>query len=602
MRAREKIALALADFLLLGIGVVIALGLRVDFDPATMERYIDGQFWLFPSIATFGVCFFYLFGLYDKVWRYAGTRELLEVVAGVTVVLSPFQVLVLLGRGFYFPRTGLLLAWFVCILLCGGVRVLLRLASERGGRPQAVRRVLIVGANDAGETVLRDLSRGSGSRVVGFVDDDPSRRRLSIRGTPVLGSLTELPELVREHSITELILAQLPPPQARKVVDVCSGVNVHLRTVPAVSELAEGRIQVEKMRPLSIEDLLERDPVKLDLAKVASFLKGRRVLVTGAGGSIGSEICRQVVRFGPESLILLGRGENSIYEIGLELRGHPVTSYISDVRDRTRMEHLFQTQRPQVVFHAAAHKHVPMMETNAAEAVSNNVFGTMLLMELCRRHQVERFVLLSTDKAVAPTSMMGATKRLGEMLLAHQKLPGFAAVRFGNVLGSRGSVVPTFRRQIERGGPVTVTDPEMTRFFMTIPEAVSLVIQAASMARGGEIYVLDMGKPVRIYDLARNLIRLSGYEPDHDIAIEIVGTRPGEKMHEELISIGEETEDTDTRKIMRVLSPPPPEGWPGETMRRLEKAVEDCDDRRCFGFMEQLVPGFHTISPAPVEA
>ena len=587
MRSREKLFLALADYLLVSTALFLALGWRMDFVWHDMQRFIQpGLFLGFPAVA---IMCFWGFGLYEKVWRYAGTDELTGVVLASLLCTLPFQLVAMLGSGAFFPRTTLVLAWVLTISICGGVRLLLRVASERLGQPITDVRALIVGANDAGESVLRELSRAKKRRhVMGFVEDDPSKRGLRIRGVAVRGAIADLPALIDAYLISEIILAQLGPTQAREVMEVCRGKEVTIRTVPVLSDVVEGRFSVNQLRELSIEDLLEREVVKLDTERIQKLLKGKRVLITGAGGSIGSEIARQVSCCDPASLILLGRGENSLYEIGLELpTGIQV---VCDVCRTEALRQVFTEHKPQIVFHAAAHKHVPMMEHNPAEAVYNNVFGTYSVMELAHEMGVERFVLLSTDKAVNPTSVMGATKRLAELLVAKHQWPGFAAVRFGNVLGSRGSVVPTFRRQIAVGGPVTITDPEMTRFFMTIPEAVALVLQAASIAQRGEIYILDMGHPVKIIDLARNLIRLSGYEPDTDIKIQVVGPRPGEKTFEELVNKGEETQPSESPKVNRVTSPPPGADWPGEKLGLLRDASHARDGQACKRLMAELVP------------
>ncbi|MGE0491761.1 MAG: polysaccharide biosynthesis protein [Vulcanimicrobiota bacterium] len=593
MTRKQKAALAITDFLLVWFSLFLSVGLRLDFDFELMARFLDNQLW-FAAVSAVSVVIFYLFGLYDRVWRYAGIRELIELVVAVTVSLLPFQFLAVLSGGFIFPRTGPILTWLLVIPMVGGARLTLRLASERATRSLHRVRVLIVGANDGGESVLRDLSRAdSGHQVVGFVDEKSQLAAASIRGVPILGSLAELPGLVSQHEVEELVLAQLTPGQTSEVVRLTEGLELRLKIVPAATELVAGHVQVSRLRELRIEDLLERETIPLEPERIASYLQGKRVLVTGAGGSIGAEICRQVLDFKPATVVLLGRGENSIHELLVELAGKPVQSSICDVRNRAGMRAVFERVKPEVVFHAAAHKHVPLMEQDVAEAIANNVFGTLTVMELCKEFQTGKFILLSSDKAVNPTSVMGATKRMCELLLAKNPGPGFAAVRFGNVLGSRGSVIPTFRSQIESGGPVTVTDPEMSRFFMTIPEAVALVLQAGSMARGGEIYVLDMGNPVRIVDLARNLIRLSGYEPDRDIEIQFIGVRQGEKMHEELTNVGEDVEATEAAKIQRVTSPPPEGDWPGPSLEAMREAAQACDDRRSLALLAQLVKNFH---------
>ncbi|MCE7872952.1 polysaccharide biosynthesis protein [bacterium CPR1] len=597
MSSRTKVGLALGDFFLVMLSLVGAVALRLDFDHGAMARFLDPVAWFYPSVAATVVFVFWLLGIYHKVWRYAGVSDLLSIVAGVTIAFVPFQVAVVFTGGAVFPRTSLIVGWFIAVAGCGGIRFLLRLASERQGTGIG-KRVLIVGAGDAGEAVLRDLRRSAGRvQVVGLVDDQPGHRGLRIHGVAVLGSVDDLSELVEALAVSQVILAQPAPALVRRVVDGLAGSQVELRVAPGLTELAEANL----LREVRIEDLLERDPIRLDMEGVASYLAGRTVLVTGAGGSIGSEICRQVSKFSPKLLILLGRGENSIYEISLELREHKIACYIADVRDPSRMRSLFELYKPEVVFHAAAHKHVPLMEANPSEAVSNNVFGTLQVMELSREHGVEKFILLSTDKAVNPCSVMGATKRMCELLLVSQRSPGFVAVRFGNVLGSRGSVIPTFRRQILRGGPVTVTDPEMSRYFMTIPEAVTLVLQAAAISRGGELYILDMGQPVKIVDLARNLIRLSGFEPDRDIPIEFTGIRPGEKLREGLINEGEQTAPSGAPKIMKVTTAPPGPDWPGSQLEELRQAAERDDGERCVELIQQLLGNFKTGVEVPVE-
>ncbi len=596
MSLTKKMALAFVDFLLVMVSFWFALGLRLDFDWLAMQRFMsDNHLILYAGVAAVSVVVFYLFGLYAKVWRYAGVYELKSIVYSVCVVTLPLEVIVLAGGGALLPRTCPLMVALTCIAAVGGVRLGLRGMAQKSDELVGRRsRVLIAGANDAGELVLRELLHApKGRLVIGFLDDK-AKRKIRIHGVPVLGNLDDAQDIISSQQIDEVIVADPAPAALRRLVEICASFEnrVQLHTVPSISDVVEGNVVVSRLRQVQIEDLLERDPVPLDLQKISGYLKGKRILVTGAGGSIGSEICRQVIKLGAEQVILMGRGENSIYEIGIELRAHNVESFICDLRNRSRMEELFTRYKPQVVFHTAAHKHVPLMELSPAEAVSNNVFGVELLIELVEKYAVEKFIMISTDKAVNPTSVMGVTKRMGELLLAKRGLPGSAAVRFGNVLGSRGSVIPTFKRQIASGGPVTVTDPNMTRFFMTIPEAVSLVLEAGSMARGGEIYILDMGKPVKIIDLARNLIRLSGFEPDIDIPIKVVGLRPGEKLYEELINGGEDTAPTEANKITRVTTAPPGPDWPGEHLEELRQASLRSDDEECLRLLKVLVPQF----------
>lgn len=458
-----------------------------------------------------------------------------------------------------FPRSIILMAWLMNIGALGGMRLALRmrrdfhLARQRlGAHSQPI---LIIGAGDAGAILAREYVKHPeiNCTVVGFLDDDVSKQRLHVAGKPVLGTRNDLERVVNEYGVSQLVIA-MPSVKGqviRDTVDQGRKLGLKIKTVPGIYELVNGTVSVNQVRDVQIEDLLGRDEVRMDLEAIAAYLTGEVVLVTGAGGSIGSELCRQVCRFSPKQLLLLGHGENSIYEIDVELRRkYPeldVKPIIADIQDEARIRQVLQQYRPGVVFHAAAHKHVPLMEYNPSEAIKNNIFGTLNVARAADEFGVKRFVLISSDKAVNPTSVMGATKRAAEYIVqsfASHSETIFVAVRFGNVLGSRGSVIPLFKRQIASGGPVTVTDPRMMRYFMTIPEAVQLVIQAASMGNGGEVFVLDMGEPVRILDLARDLIRLSGFEPDVDIPIVYTGIRPGEKLYEELLTAEEGTQAT----------------------------------------------------------
>ncbi|MFN8608903.1 MAG: nucleoside-diphosphate sugar epimerase/dehydratase [Vulcanimicrobiota bacterium] len=588
MKPHQKLALAAADFCLVLASIVIALGLRKEFDWNDMVSqflWSPGQLALVLGVAGLTVLTFYLNGLYEKVWRYAGIHELVGVIKACLQSFGPFQALVMAYGGHLFPRTGMVLAGLVTVNICGGVRLLLRQASQVMGKPITSTRVIIVGANDAGEAIARDKSRHF--VPVGFVDDRPDRSGISIHGVPVQGTLSDLPSLIDSHLVTEVVLAEPRPAEVKRVMDLVSGKEVKLRVVPAMQDLVAGRVEMSRLRQLSIEDLLEREPIKVDPELVRPLLAGKRVLITGAGGSIGSEIARQVAGFGPEKLLLVGRGENSLYEIGLEL---PQASLlVCDVCRERILERIFEEHRPHFVFHAAAHKHVPLMEAAPAEAVYTNVFGTRAVLNACQKYGVERFILLSTDKAVNPNNVMGATKRMAEKLVAQMAHPGYAAVRFGNVLGSRGSVVPTMQKQISQGGPVTVTDPAMTRYFMTIPEAVTLVLQAAGLAHGGEIYLLDMGKPVRILDLAHNLIRLCGFEPERDIPIKITGCRPGEKLEEQLVGQNESTQPTSLSKIAKVITRVPGREWPGEQLEELRQHCLNGDQRQCRLLLQRLL-------------
>ncbi|MBS2034355.1 polysaccharide biosynthesis protein [bacterium] len=588
MKPLEKLGLAAADFCLVLASIVIALGLRKEFDWNHMVAqflWSKAQLAFVLGLAATTVFTFYLNGLYEKVWRYAGVHELVGVIKACMWSFIPFQLMVLADRGQIFPRSGLVLTGLVTVNICGGVRLLLRQASQWMGKPITTTRVIIVGANDAGEAIARDKSRKF--VPIGFVDDRPDRAGISIHGVPVQGKLEDLPSLIDSHLVTEVVLAEPRPADVKRVMDLVSGKEVKLRVVPAMQDLVAGKVEMNRLRQLSIEDLLEREPIKVDPELVRPLLAGKRVLITGAGGSIGSEIARQVASFGPEKLLLVGRGENSLYEIGLELP--QATLLVCDVCRERILERIFEEHRPHFVFHAAAHKHVPLMEAAPAEAVYTNVFGTRAVLNACQKYGVERFVLLSTDKAVNPNNVMGATKRMAEKLVAQMAHPGYAAVRFGNVLGSRGSVVPTMQKQISQGGPVTVTDPAMTRYFMTIPEAVTLVLQASGLAQGGEIYLLDMGKPVRILDLAHNLIRLCGFEPEKDIPIKITGCRPGEKLEEQLVGQNESTEPTRLSKVAKVITRVPGQEWPGEQLEELRQHCLNGDQRQCRLLLQRLL-------------
>lgn len=452
-----------------------------------------------------------------------------------------------------------LLFWLTTIFLVGGARFTQRLRQENSKHssgPEQPKRILIIGAGDAGVLALRELKNREFQEgyPIGFIDDSRRKISLQLQGFPVLGSREEIPEVVRKYKVDEIIIA-IPSASGetiRELVEICKGTKATLKILPGVYDIIGGKLNVSAIRNVQVEDLLGRDPVSVDLEEVAGYLKGQVILVTGAGGSIGSELCRQILRFGPEKLILAGRGENSIFEIEQELKKYPVSAEILDIKDAEKVRRIFQKYKPAVVFHAAAHKHVPLMENNPEEALRNNIYGTHNLAQAAAETGVKTFVLISTDKAVNPTSIMGASKRIAEMVIQDydkRSETKFVAVRFGNVLGSRGSVIPTFKKQILAGGPVTVTDERMTRYFMTIPEAGQLVIQAGAMASGGEIFILDMGKPVKIIDLARDLIKLSGLEVDKDIKIVTTGTRPGEKLFEELLTDEEGTTATKNKRI-----------------------------------------------------
>ncbi|MEW6300549.1 MAG: nucleoside-diphosphate sugar epimerase/dehydratase [Thermodesulfobacteriota bacterium] len=565
--------------------IAIGLLVRFEFNPLRALPYIEMIAPRLPALLVVRVASYAAFGLYDRLWQFASVRELVAIAEAGTVASVGDYVLLHLIQGPGFPRSVTLLMWMFNIGLAGGLRLLARLrrewmtsrsrarsfgrsasaASMGGSRGSGweggqARRALIIGAGEAGMIVAKELRTHPelGYDVVGFVDDDRSKQGYMLAGLRVLGTRRDLAALVGRHDVDEIIIAMPSAPGrvVKEIVAACEGLGTRVKTLPGVYELIDGKVDVSRIRDVQIEDLLRREEIKVDLERIGGYLTGRRVLVTGAGGSIGQELCRQIARFQPENLVLLGHAENDIYDIDLELRetypGLHVVPVIGDIRDAARMESIFGRHRPDVVFHAAAHKHVPLMEMHPEEAINNNVFGTWNVATAADRHAASRFVLISTDKAVNPVSIMGSTKRAAELLIQaldkHSKTR-FMAVRFGNVLGSRGSVIPLFKRQIAAGGPITVTHPDMVRYFMTIPEAVQLVIQAAAMGEGGEVFVLDMGEPVRIVDLARDLVRLSGLDPDRDIEIKFTGVRPGEKLFEELLTAEEGTVATCHERI-----------------------------------------------------
>ncbi|MBN1667804.1 MAG: polysaccharide biosynthesis protein, partial [Anaerolineales bacterium] len=549
---RNRIFL-LIDLFLMCVSVLAAFAMRLELG-SLFVAYLPQAYRMIAIALLVKPAVYYFFGLYRRLWAYASIRELMLIVVGVTAA----SVLVLVGvlgmtayqatRPGYigFPRPVLAIDWLLSIFLVGGVRFASRLvaesrstaASEYG--PSPARRAAIIGAGDAGALVVREIQKNPqlNLEIICFLDDDPSKQKQSIHGVPVDGPLSDLDKVIQNRHIQEVIIA-IPTAAGsvmRQVAEVCQTRQVPFRAMPGIYELIGGKVSINRLRQVNITDLLRRAPASTDDQKVGSVLGGRRVMVTGAGGSIGRELCRQIARWGPSSLILLGHGENSVFEALIELSeaypALPMHPVIADIRDGDRISNVFDSWQPQVVFHAAAHKHVPLMEVNVEEAITNNVEGTRNLVELAETYQVERFVMISTDKAIRPSSVYGATKRLAELLVldaAHRSGKPFSVVRFGNVLGSRGSVVPRFQAQIEAGGPITITHPDMRRYFMTIPEAVHLVLQASSLGQGGEVFVLRMGEQIRILDLAEDLVRLSGLEPNRDIDIVFTGIRPGEK-------------------------------------------------------------------------
>ena len=505
------------------------------------------------SLAAYYV-FSYFLNLYWRDWEYASVYEVITVVKCVSAAVIVSTIAGIVWFKTLVTWQFVVVLWLLLVCAVGGVRLSMRIFREyfvdsvvmENAKP-----TLIVGAGAAGTLLVRQMLMHPKMRMmpVAFVDDDPEKQRKDIYGVRILGTTKDIEKIVQHMGITKVVIAMpsLPNKKLNEVYDIARKTGAECVILPNIDEVMSGNLHVQQLRNVEIEDLLGRDPVELDQTLIEKQLRGKRILVTGAGGSIGSEICRQVSSFRPKELIILGHGENSIYQLNMELLGKyaehfRITPVIADVQDRKRIFEVMEKYRPDVVYHAAAHKHVPLMEINPREAVKNNILGTRNVAEAANHAKVKTFVMISTDKAVNPPNIMGATKRLCEMIVQDMATKSdetkYVAVRFGNVLGSRGSVIPLFKKQIAKGGPITVTHPDIVRYFMTIPEAAQLVIQAGSLARGGEIFVLDMGKPVRIVDLAKNLIRLSGYSED-DIEIKFTGLRPGEKMYEELLNEGE---------------------------------------------------------------
>ncbi len=567
---KRTLFLMLIDAMLINLAAFVSFYLRFEVIGGISINYYRIYYHTAIAATVLYIAVFYLFGLYNRLWQYASTGELLSIVYAVTVgtggtaaVVYFYGVAQAATYPFRMPHTAAILLWLAMVFLIGGSRFIWRILQENTydrHTPGSQKQVLIIGAGDAGVLAVRELKNRNyrDGRPMGFIDDDRSKIKLKILGIPVLGSRKDISRVIKGHNIDEVIIA-MPSASGeavREIVEICEKCGIDLKIMPGVYDIISGDINVNPIRQIQVEDLLGRDPVCVDLEEVAGYVAGETVFITGAGGSIGSEICRQIARFNPGKLVLIGHGENSIFDIEQELRSeHPGIDYITeilDIKDRQKVDLIFARYKPGVVFHAAAHKHVPLMERNPEEALKNNVVGSQNLAEAADKTNVKIFVSISTDKAVNPTSVMGATKRTVEMLiqsLDRRSQTKFVAVRFGNVLGSSGSVIPTFKRQIAKGGPVTVTHPDMVRYFMTIPEAAQLVIQAGSMAKGGEIFILDMGKPVKIVDLAKDLIRLSGLEPEVDIKIEFTGIRPGEKLFEELLTAEEGITSTKHSRI-----------------------------------------------------
>lgn len=596
--------LFLLDILLMIGAAWLSVLIRFSGVPYTsLMKYVSAVVLEFPILLLCAFICYLLFHLYNRIWKYAGVKDILTILAAnFCGVILYVTLTFFIGKSL--PRSIFAMTFAMTAILQIFSRILLRLSYQISGKEETGKKeknVLIVGAGNAGYLIAQDIIQSGGLRkIVGFVDDDPDKQGKRLGGFKVLGDRYAIAELVDAYEVEEILIAipSLHPEQLQEIANICSVSGCKVQILPEfLRNLSAGALSERELRPLNIEDLLGRENVELDVKEIGKYLTGKIVLVTGAGGSIGSEICRQVLRFQPEQILLLGRGENSIYEIHQELKNkcneEQLLPLIVNITDRDKLENVFQEFHPQVVFHAAAHKHVPLMEHQPEEAIYNNVFGSYNVGDLAGRYHCERLVLISTDKAVNPTSVMGATKRVTEMVMQALNLrypeTKYVAVRFGNVLGSRGSVVPLFKKQIAAGGPLTVTDPEMKRYFMTIPEASKLVLSAAALGDGGEVFVLNMGEPVKIVDLARNMIRLSGLVPDKDIQIKFTGLRPGEKLFEELLAAEDGTVSTDNKLIFKAVIKAPDETVFWEKVKELIRC-EEAD--RCIALLKELIPTY----------
>ncbi|AEF17815.1 polysaccharide biosynthesis protein CapD [Thermoanaerobacterium xylanolyticum LX-11] len=601
----RKYILILIDVLLINIAFFMAFFLRFDYH--VVEPYFTLYRQSFIIFTLANISTFIFFKQYHKIWRYVNLKDLIDLMVVITMG-SAVSSLILFLLQIHLPRSIYPLSWLLNIILIISSRMFYRYIMSNSKvkiKNIVFKNTLIIGAGSAGQMLIRELRAHPeiGLKPVAILDDDKSKIYRSMEGVPIVGTLDDIIKAVKENEIDEVIYA-IPSASRtvlRKVIDSLSELHMKVKTLPGIYELVNGKVSVSQLRDVDINDLLGRDPIKIDLDEISSYIKGKRVMVTGGGGSIGSELCRQIAKFNPSHLIILDIYENNMYDIQQELlRKYPdlrMTCLVASIRDEKKLNIIFKEYKPEIVFHAAAHKHVPLMEDSPHEAVKNNVYGTLNLVRCANTYGVKRFVMISTDKAVNPTSVMGATKRICEMIIQsfdRMSKTEFVAVRFGNVLGSNGSVIPLFKKQIAEGGPVTVTHEDVRRYFMTIPEAVQLVIQAGAMAKGGEIFVLDMGEPVKIIDLARDLIRLSGFEPDVDIPIKITGLRPGEKLFEELLMTDDKYTSTKHDKIF--IEKPGFNDYDGLvlTLEKYKSKIDDMDTYEIKEFIKSIVPEYNT--------
>jgi FlaA1/EpsC-like NDP-sugar epimerase len=638
------------------------LAFIISFDFALPTVYLDKFLSYLPILLLIRLVFSLQFGLHKGLWRYASISDLIKIVNSATLgcIIFFLTITYLIGDTTY-PRSIYIIDWLLFIIIYGGARLLIRVFKEYMFLEPLRKRILIIGAGDAGEVIAREMKNNHecAYEPIGFIDDDNYNKGFTIHGVPILGPSNMIPEIIEKHKPDEILISVSNDTQKtiREIYEICKPFNIPIKKLPGINDLLDGNVSVaaklgqrlidanlvteeqiqdalalqekeggrlgsklvklghiteEKMisflskqygishmKPISLEDLLQREPVNGDITCVRAFIEGKSVMVTGAGGSIGSELCRQIIKYNPSNLILLDRYENSLYELDLSLRneqnGSSISTIIGDIQDTLSLEHIFSKHKPQIIFHAAAYKHVPLMETSPIEAIKNNIFGTKNLIDTASQHSIESFVMISTDKAVNPTNVMGATKRFAEFLTINMNSVSktkFSTVRFGNVLGSNGSVIPIFKEQLKKGGPLTVTHPEIKRFFMLIPEAVHLVLIAAASGKGGELFVLDMGDPIKIIDFAENFIRLSGFIPYKEIKIEFTGLRPGEKLYEELFDKSEKIIPTSHKKIMIAVPEVPSMTDLAISFSDLELAVQNYSIDEVIPIIQKIVPNF----------
>jgi FlaA1/EpsC-like NDP-sugar epimerase len=616
---RHRIWQLFADAALIALAWWLAFWLRFDHGvPGPYHRlFVD----TLAVVVAIKLAIFIVFGFYNRWWRYVSTRDMWGAARGVTVACVVADLVVYFAhpvKGFPLPRSIAVLDWLLLLAFVAGTRLIARSLIERPGAASLVargREVIVVGAGDAAQLVIREMlkSPALGYTPIGLIDDDPRKKNLRLHGIRVLGTSEELSHILRDNPPDEVLIA-IPSASGgtrQRIVEVAQKAGVPVKTLPGIYELISGDHNLAgQIRPVQVEDVLGREQIEVDLRVVAKYLAGETVLVTGAGGSIGAELCRQIARVGPARLVLVEQSESGLFDIERELiddrRFPAAATVLGDCGDRAKMSQVFERYRPTVVFHAAAYKHVALLEANPLEAVRNNTLATRVLADVAVEYGARRFVLVSTDKAANPKNLLGQSKALCEWIVESyghrdEVKTRFVAVRFGNVLNSSGSVIPIFRRQIERGGPVTVTHPEMTRYFMTIPEAVSLIVQAGAIGGRGQVYVLDMGEPVKILDLARNMIRLSGKEPETEIPIAFVGVRPGEKLHEELWTDGETVGPTSHPKILRAARSPIDVEWLEEELGGLEGMVERGDTLDVVSKLASMLRGPRRAGSAVLE-